>query len=46
MYLSVQVSALVPGFYYPAPALTSREVAMFHVRRAAAGRRYARDAAS
>ncbi|ENR8439995.1 hypothetical protein ACEW2M_004292 [Escherichia coli] len=22
----VQVSALVPGFYYPAPALTSREV--------------------
>ncbi len=32
------------GFYYPAPELTSREVAMFHVRRAAATSRYARDA--
>ncbi|ABG71741.1 hypothetical protein ECP_3770 [Escherichia coli 536] len=46
MYLSIQVSALVPGFYYPAPELTSREVAMFHVRRAATDRRYARDVAS
>ncbi len=44
--LLIALSALVPGFYYPAPELTLREVAMFHVRRAAAGRRYARDAAS
>ncbi|EGO7253090.1 hypothetical protein IU821_004818 [Salmonella enterica] len=46
VYLSALVSALVPEFYYPVPELTSREAVMFHVRRAAADRRYARDAAS